>query len=214
MRHASPPPAQLIGSVVAVFDFDGTLTRRDSLLPFLHWAVGRFRFWWGILVLSPMLLRYALRLIPNWRAKEAMLSYFFANWSEERLDKVGQRFAVQVLPQLLRPEALQRVRWHQEQQHHLVILSASLEAYLRPLGESMGFDHVISTRLEVQWGIVSGRILGKNCYGQEKVERLKAYLGDLSEYCLYAYGDSLGDRELLNAANYPYYRTFDHVSPF
>jgi len=214
MRHPLPPPAQSIGSVVAVFDFDGTLTRCDSMLPFLYWAVGRFRFWWGILVLSPMLLRYALRLVPNWRAKEAMLSCFFANWSEERLEKVGQRFAVQVLPQLLRTEALQRVRWHQEQHHHLVILSASLEAYLWPLGENMGFDQVISTQLEVQSGIVTGRILGKNCYGKEKVERLKAYLGDLSDYCLYAYGDSLGDRELLNVATYPYYRAFDQVSPF
>jgi HAD superfamily hydrolase (TIGR01490 family) len=167
-----------------------------------------------MLVLSPMLLRYALRLMPNWRAKEAMLRHFFANWSEERLYKVGQRFAVQVIPQLLRPEALQRVRWHQEQGHQLVVLSASLEAYLLPWGEKMGFDQVISTRLEVKSGIVSGRILGKNCYGIEKVERLKAYLGDLSGYCLYAYGDSLGDRELLNSANYPYYRTFDRVSPF
>ena len=206
--------AQPTAPVVAVFDFDGTLTRRDSMFPFLLWAVGRLRFWWGMLVLSPMLLRYALRLIPNWRAKEAMLSYFFANWPEERLYKLGQRFAVQVIPQLLRPEALRRLRWHQEQGHQLVVLSASLEAYLLPWGEQMGFDQVISTRLEVQSGIVTGRILGKNCYGIEKVERLKAYLGDLSGYCLYAYGDSLGDRELLNIANYPYYRTFDRVSPF
>jgi len=161
-----------------------------------------------------MLVRYALRLIPNWQAKEAMLNHFFANWSEERLYKVGQRFAVQVIPQMLRPEALRRVRWHQEQGHHLVVLSASLEAYLLPWGENMGFDQVLSTRLEVKSGIVTGLILGKNCYGIEKVERLKAYLGDLSQYCLYAYGDSLGDRELLNIANYPYYRRFDQVSPF
>ena len=65
MRHASPSPAQSTDSVVAVFDFDGTLTRRDSLLPFLHRAVGRFRFLWGMLVLTPMLLRYALRLIVS-----------------------------------------------------------------------------------------------------------------------------------------------------
>jgi len=200
--------------VIAVFDFDGTLTRRDSLLPFLHRAVGQFRFWWGILVLSPMLLRYALKLIPNWRAKEVMITHFFSNWSEEKLDKVGQRFAVQVIPQMLRLEAWQRVRWHQEQGHHLVVLSASLEAYLLPWGAKTGFDQVISTRLEVQSGIVTGRILGLNCYGAEKVERLKAYLGDLSGYCLYAYGDSLGDRELLNIATYPYYRTFKQVSPF
>ena len=195
-------------SVVAIFDFDGTLTRRDSLLPFLHWALAG-RFWWGLLVLSPMLLRYALRLIPNWRAKDVMLTYFFANWSQDKLDKLGQRFAVQHIPRMLRPEAIQRVQWHQKQGHHLVILSASPEVYLSPWGMRMGFDQVIGTRLEVQSGVLTGRILGKNCYGIEKVERLKAYLGDLSGYCLHAYGDSSGDRELLDIANYPYYRRFD-----
>lgn len=138
MRHASPSPTQSTGSVVAVFDFDGTLTRRDSLLPFLHLAVGRFRFLWGMFVLSPMLLRYALRLIPNWRAKEAMLNHFFANWPEERLYKVGQRFAVQVIPQMLRPEALRRVRWHQEQGHHLVVRERISRGLLVALGREYG----------------------------------------------------------------------------
>ena len=195
-------------TVVAVFDFDGTLTRRDSLLPFLRISVGRFQFWWGLLVLSPILLGYAFGLIPNWRAKEAVLAHFLSGRKEEQLHQVAQKFAVEEIPKLIRPEAVQRLRWHQEQGHHTVLVSASLEAYLLPWVKTMGFDQATGTQLEVQKGFLTGRILGKNCYGKEKVKPLRALLGDLSQYCIYAYGDSRGDRELLDVSNYPYYRKF------
>lgn len=198
--------------VVAVFDFDGTLTKRDSFLPFLCWAVGWPQFLWGMLILSLVLVKLALKLTPNGRAKEAFLTHFLSSWTEEKLLRVAQSFAVRELPKMLRPEAVKRLRWHEQQGHQLVVVSASPEVYLLPWAQSMGFSQVLGTRLEVKSGIVTGRILGKNCYGPEKVERLKAWLGDFSGYCLYAYGDSKGDRELLAAAKYAYYRRFEDVS--
>ena len=209
MNQIAEPPKL---PVVAVFDFDGTLTRRDSLLPFLQMAAGRWQFWWGLLVLSPILLGYAFGLIPNWRAKEAVLAHFLSGRKEEQLHQVAQKFAVEEIPKLLRPEAVQRLRWHQEQGHKTVLVSASLEAYLQPWAEAMGFARATGTQLEVQNGFLTGRILGKNCYGKEKVKRLKALLGDLSQYCIYAYGDSRGDRELLDAADYSYYRPFQDTT--
>ena len=194
--------------VVAVFDFDGTLTKRDSFLPFLQIVVGRWRFYWGLLLMSPVLAGYALKLIPNWQAKEALLTYFLKGLTEAKLQQLGQRFATQKLSKLLRPEALERLRWHQEQDHQTLLLSASLEAYLFPWAQIMEFDGVIGTKLEVQNGRLTGRICGKNCYGSEKVQRLIALMGDLGNYCIYAYGDSRGDLELLGVANYPYYRRF------
>ena len=203
----NPPEMQTLPAV-AVFDFDGTLTRRDSLFPFLRMAVGPLRYWWGLVVLGPILMGYYLGLVPNWRAKEVVLTHFLAGLPEEQLQKLGQRFAIQKIPKLLRPEALQRLSWHQEQGHRSVLLSASLEAYLAPWAQTMGFNQVIGTQLAVQSGLITGRILGKNCYGREKVERLTTLLEDLSSYCLYAYGDSKGDQELLDCVHYPYYKTF------
>ena len=199
-------PAEL--PVVAVFDFDGTLTKRDSLLPFLHMTVGSWKFCWGMLVMSPILMAYALKLIPNWRAKEAVLIYFLKGLTEEKLQRLGQRFAIQKLPQLLRPKALQCLRWHQEQGHKTILVSASLEAYLLPWSDTIGFDRATGTQLEVCNNLITGIILGKNCYGPEKVERLRKMLGSLNQYCIYAYGDSRGDRELLAAATFPYYKDF------
>lgn len=194
--------------IVAVFDFDGTLTTRDSFLPFLCAAVGQFQFWLGLFILLPWLIGLALKIIPNGRVKEAFLTHFLAGWPEEKLHRVAQRFAVQKIPKMLRPEAVRRLEWHQSQGHKLVVLSASPEAYLVPWAQTMGFDTVIASRLEIQAGLLTGRLLGKNCYGQEKVERLKTGLGNLSDYCLYAYGDSAGDLQLLAVADYPYYRNF------
>lgn len=199
----SPP------SVVAVFDFDGTLTTRDSLLPFLRMTVGQWRLMKGLIVTSPTLIRYVLKLIPNWQAKESVLTHFLNGLTEQRLQQLGQRFALQKMSKLLRSAALQRLRWHQERGHHIVLVSASLEAYLIPWAESMRINQVAGTQLEVQDGYLTGRISGKNCYGPEKVNRLQTLLGDLGQYCIYAYGDSRGDRELLDMANYPYYRVFE-----
>lgn len=192
---------------VAVFDFDGTLTRCDSFFPFLRALVGRWRFLWGIIRLSPMLVGYSLKLIPNWRAKESMLVYFLAGRSASQLTAFSQRFADDALPQLLRPEAIERLRWHQQQGHRTIVVSASLEIYLRPWALRMDIDQVIGTQLESRHERLTGRILGKNCYGPEKVTRLQSLTGQ-SHPVLYAYGDSRGDRELLAAAKYSYYRKF------
>jgi HAD superfamily hydrolase (TIGR01490 family) len=199
---------------IAAFDFDETLSDRDSLFPFLKMVVGSWRFYWGLIILSPVLLGYALHFIPNWKAKEAVLRYFLGGLTADRLQCWGDRFARQIIPQMLRPEALQRLKWHQKQGHQTIVASASLEAYLQPWAESLGFDRVLGTRLQTIEGRVTGRILGNNCYGREKVDRLQEAIGDLSQYCLYAYGDSQGDKPLLAVADYPYYRTFsDETEP-
>lgn len=200
---------------VAVFDFDGTLTLRDSFLPFLSAIAGRRRYLLGLIKLSPVLLGYCLKLIPNWRAKEAMLTHFLAGTSTTQLGSASERFARRGLPKLLRSEAIARLAWHQQKGHRTLIISASPEAYLRPWAELMGIDYIAGTRLESRNGYITGRILGKNCYGPEKVIRLQTILPEIlskieqTQPCvLYAYGDSKGDRELLAIAQYPYYRKF------
>ena len=200
---------------VAVFDFDGTLTLSDSFLPFLRAIAGRRRYLLGLIKLSPVLLGYCFKLIPNWRAKEAMLTHFLAGVSTTQLASAGERFARRGLPKLLRPEAIARLTWHQQRGHRTLIVSASPEVYLQPWAELMGIDYVAGTRLESRNGYITGRILGKNCYGPEKVARLQAILPAIlpeikqTPPCvLHAYGDSKGDRELLAIAQYPYYRKF------
>jgi HAD superfamily hydrolase (TIGR01490 family) len=193
--------------VVAVFDFDGTLTRRDTLLPFLLHTLGTATVARHAIVLSPILVGYALGLIGNGVAKEQVLVRCLAGMRMDELQHEGERFASYVLPGLLSHEAMQRLEWHKQQGHRCVVISASLELYVRPWAVKAGFDDVIATRLEMQEdGRITGKLSGENCYGIEKLRRLELLLGGREGYTLYAYGDSRGDKELLSVADFSYYR--------
>lgn len=199
--------AQVAKPVVAAFDFDGTLTRRDTLLPFLLHTLGAAAVARHALALSTTLVGYALGLIGNGVAKEQVLVRCLAGMRIDELQQEAERFAALILPGLLRQETLQRFDWHKQQGHRCVVISASLELYVRPWAQRAGFDDVIATHLEtLETGRITGKLSGANCFGIEKVRRLEALLGEREGYSLYAYGDSRGDRELLSSADYPYYR--------
>lgn len=201
--------------VVAAFDFDGTLTRRDTLLPFLLHVAGPVNFLIKIIYLSPILAAYALGMMRNDIAKIKVLRRFLADMEMAALQQLAMEFATEKLPGLLRGEAMQRLAWHRQQGHRCVVISASLELYLRPWASKAGFDDVLGSRLEaLDNGRTSGRLLGENCFGPEKMHRLEALLGPREGYTLYAYGDSRGDKELLSAADYPYYKSFTHQGQY
>jgi len=198
--------------VVAAFDFDGTLTRRETLLPFLLHTLGVAEVARHALNLSPTLAGYGLGLIRNDIAKERVFVRCLAGMRINELQQAGEGFAKYVLPGMLRHEAMQRMEWHKRQGHRCVVISASLELYVRLWAIKSGFDDVIATHLETREdGCVTGKLSGANCFGIEKVRRLEALLGTRDGYILYAYGDSRGDRELLSFADYAYYRNIPKI---
>ena len=184
---------------VAVFDFDGTLTRRDTLVPFLRRTSGTPRTSVALLTASLLLVR------DRDAAKQAVLHRLLAGQEAERVLAAADTFADVVIDRGLRASVLERVSWHGSQGHELVILTASPELYVRPVGERLGFDVVLGTRLEIGVdGRLTGRLLGRNCRGPEKVERLRTWLGHRAEVIVHAYGDSSGDRDLLAFADHGY----------
>ena len=193
--------------VVAAFDFDGTLTRHDTLLPFLLHVLGAPAVMRHAFILSPTLAGYSLGMIRNDVAKERVLTQCLAGMRIDELQREAAEFAEHKLPGLVRTEAIHRFVWHKKEGHRCVVISASLDLYVRPWARRAGFDDVIASRLEtLEDGRITGNLLGKNCFGIEKVRRLEALLGPRSGYTLYAYGDSRGDKELLSGADYAYYR--------
>ena len=182
---------------VAVFDFDGTLTRRDTLLPFLRRTRGGPRTATALLATSLLLAR------DRDAAKEGLLQRVLAGAEVDELQSAARVFADVVIGRGLRSSMLERVQSHKADGHELVIVTASPELYVRPIGERLGFDAVLGTRLETDGnGRLTGRLQGRNCRGPEKVERLRAWLGSDAE--LYAYGDSSGDRALWEFADHAY----------
>lgn len=192
---------------IAFFDFDGTITTHDSLIKFVQFAVGYRKFLIGCLVLTPMLVLYKLKLIPNDVAKQRMLSYFFRGWEASTFQKIATQYSLEEISHIVRPEAMKKISWHKNEGHTVVIVSASLESWLAPWCQKNSLD-VIATELEIVDGIVTGRFLSKNCYGAEKSIRIREKY-NLQEFkYIYAYGDSAGDNEMLALAHEKQYKPF------
>lgn len=197
--NAVVPPSPETPRRVAAFDFDGTLARRDTLMRFLAKAA-------GVRQLGISLAAQAKTYRDDRdAAKVDMLRRLLTGADEERLTKLGRDYAVG-LHHLLRPEMAERVRWHRAEGHELVIVSASLGYYLRPLAQTLGFDHVIAVELEVgEDGLLTGDLMGANVRGPEKARRLTEWFDGRAPTELWAYGDSSGDDELLAMADHPFW---------
>jgi phosphatidylglycerophosphatase C len=180
---------------VAAFDFDGTVTRRDTLLPFLARLRGRGALTTCLFAAAPA------RRQGRDAYKVAVLRGLLAGLPADRFHATATAYG-QALPARFRPHAVERIRHHQRSGHEVVLVSASLRAYLDPVVEHLGLDGVCAVEVEVgRDGRLTGEIVGANCRGPEKVRRLHDWLGGTPPERLWAYGDSSGDTELLAAAD-------------
>ncbi len=187
---------------IAVFDFDGTLTTKDTLLEFIKFACGKRRFLLGFLLYSPLLLMMKLHLYPNWKAKEKVFAFFFKGWEYNRFMKLGQAFSCEVEKMRNEP-VIKKMESHLRHSDTVYVVSASISEWVRPWCEQMNVTEVIATEIEVDTNhLITGRFASKNCYGQEKVNRLNKKEPYRESYILYAYGDSRGDKELMEYADH------------
>ena len=206
MPTLNPAPAVQ----VAAFDFDGTLTQRDTLLPFLLRSLGWTGLARALLLSSPWLLAFSLRLMSNHRAKTRLLQLALAGQQRADMDRHAQAFVTDYLPSQWQPWALQQLREHQRQGHLCVIVSASPKLYLKAVAASLGVNALLCTEMELHGDTYTGRMTTPNCHGEEKVARLKAWLnttlGPNAKPVLHAYGDTSGDKPMLRLADHAWYR--------
>lgn len=190
---------------LAVFDLDGTITSKDTFLEFIRFVHGSVKLYTGLLLHLPFIGLFYLRLYPNNRLKEKIFHYFFKNYSTNQLNNLGVTFSREILPKICFSKALKRLEWHQQQGHHIVILTASAEIWLQAWCKAHHFD-LIATVYKIKNERFTGKIQGKNCYGKEKVFRLQQQY-NLQEYSLtYGYGDSPSDWHFLKIVDKPYYQ--------
>ena len=194
---------------IYAFDFDGTLTTKDTLLEFIRFAKGSGQMFRGFLLFSPLLLLMKLHLFPNWKAKQKIFSYFFKGMNIDDFNALCTRFAEQN-KHLLRPAGIEKVRQAiEEEQATVLIISASIDNWVRPFFDEIDKKiQVLGTQIETNGGRLTGQFTTKNCYGQEKVNRLTALYPHREAYELIAFGDSRGDKELLDFADKGFYKPF------
>lgn len=192
---------------LALFDFDGTITNKESIKEFIRFVLGD-RFFAKMLPIIPSLVLYGLGIYGNKQIKETALSLSIAGMEVEQLSLIALEFSRIILPQIIRLEAIKRLQWHKERGDYVAIVSAGLDIYITPWARENGVDKVIAMALEIKNERCTGRLIGENCYGEEKVRRIKKEI-NLDKYDkIYAYGDSRGDREMLAIADEAYYKPF------
>jgi phosphatidylglycerophosphatase C len=192
---------------IAFFDFDGTITTKDTLLEFIKFYKGTGYFYLGFLLYSPFLVAYKLKLIPNYVAKQKVLQFFFRGESIETFQKKCDEFSALILPKLIRPKALKEIEKLKASGAEIVVVSASAENWIRKWASDISLK-LIGTKLAVANNKLTGTIDGKNCYGDEKVCRIEQHY-DLKLFKeIYCYGDSRGDKAMLQLATFSFYKPF------
>jgi HAD superfamily hydrolase (TIGR01490 family) len=190
---------------LALVDFDGTVTRTDTWTPFLRFAVRPQRMVAGRVLLAPIFVGYRLGMVSASRGRQVAARVAFLGEDAAAVRRLGAEYAVTMLPGRIRQIALDRIEWHKSQGDHIVIVSASLDVYLAPWCESHGVDYICTT-LEQRGRRLTGRYVDGDCCGAEKVRRILQRI-DVSRYdVVYAYGDSIEDREMLDLAHRKFYR--------
>ena len=193
---------------ITVFDFDGTITTKDTFALFLRYYAGTPKWAAKILTLLPIFSAYGLRIIDRNTVKIHVIRRFFKNAKKDMLDAKAEQFAADVIPGLIRPQAQACLDIKKSSPESLYICSASIAPYLRAWGRTQNIHNILATELDSSEDRYTGEIKGWNIWGEGKVRRIFAEFAPNQVRIMEAYGDSRGDRELLHAAKASYYRPF------
>lgn len=199
--HARSDSPAMARSCFSVFDFDGTLTVKDSMMEIIIYHCGRLGLMWALLRQIHLIVLMLMGLYDNQKCKEHLLAYCFGGMKVEEFDALCQSFA-DSHKHIIRDSLMQTLRDDHAQGVRTYVISASPELWVSKFVPGI---EVLGSKMEVVDGRITGRLQNRNCYGPEKVNRLLAAVPELashrSDYCVTAYGDSKGDREMLAFAD-------------
>jgi phosphatidylglycerophosphatase C len=189
---------------LVAFDFDGTLTKRDTMRHFLLTVRDHRTVAAAFLSHLPSIALAVRGGQARDRAKALVYQEILGGMTRQEADAACERTALVIEKSLIRDDAVARLRWHQNQQHRVIVVSASFEGYVRPVAASLGVEEVIATKWEIDPtdGTLTGRFDGPNVRGGAKVERIAEHIGRPCDLH-YAYGNTGGDAAMLARARNP-----------
>jgi len=193
-----------VRKTIALFDFDNTLFKGESGIQFIHYYLGGWRS-------TIFFARYCLTVIKylckmnDELALQHLVSALLKGEKVTKVKAIADNFYREIIEPKLNKNIFSQLCYHQSCGHRCIIVSRSLDVYLEPWAQAVDVE-VLSTKLETSGtDTYTGRIIGSSCYGNEKSLQINSLLKDCSQYEIYAYGDSRGDKEMLELANYAYY---------
>ena len=187
---------------LALFDFDGTLCKKDSFTGFIFYALSKRHIVKQGLKLLPWIQAYYLNVYPAHAMRPKLFYGMFKDTDYAEIQKIAVEYA-QYLIQELDPKFMQQLQLHQALGHDVVLVSASVDLYLKPLCQLLGID-LICTETEVRESRLTGHYQSADCSRMEKKKRISQQY-PIAEYAsIYAYGNSEEDLEMFSLAQYTY----------
>ncbi len=194
---------------IAAYDFDGTITTCDTFVDFTIFSKGHFRALFAFILFSPLIIATKLHIYPNWKAKQRIFQHLFRGIKISDFNQMCKNYYDKRHNRIIRKSAMESIQEHVQKNDTIVIISASISNWVRPFANALDIPHVLCTEIDTDMdGFISGQFATNNCYGSEKVKRLLQYFPDRESYQLISYGDSAGDKELLNFSDKAFYKSF------
>ena len=191
---------KLNSMTLALFDFDGTLTTKDSLGEFIKFAVGKPTYYFKLALFSPIFFLYKTKIMDNSYAKELLFRLYFNGINEDVFKVMAQEYGETTINDILRENIYAKFLEHIKNGDRVLIVSASMRCWLHPWANRHKVD-LLCTELAFKDKKFTGHFATKNCHGEEKLTRVKQHL-NLNEYeKIYTYGDSSGDNYILEIAD-------------
>lgn len=187
---------------LAAFDVDGTLIDAHCCTRFLLKLFGKRRY---VAALHRAALEHRFRPSQRDGMKLSLLRNLLGGVDAQIFQEVGEEFSLWV-EERLDARSIDRLRGHQQAGHRVMLVSASLGTYLKPLGRRLSVDSVCAVEMLVSEGRLTGAVVGGgNLTRSAKAHAVRDYLSANSifreEITIWAYGDSAGDAELLRFAD-------------
>lgn len=193
---------------IALFDFDKTITNRDTLLDLALFDVGVFRFIMNLVILIPSFILFYFKIKTNSELKESFISVFWGGVEYIEFESMCKEYCDKRLPNILHSDAVDTINRYLHNGTYVYIVSASSPIWIKPWAEKYGITGVLGTELLSENNKIVGKLKGRNCYGAEKVKRILDAIPNIHNVHVVAFGDSKGDREMLEFADESYYGIF------
>ena len=196
---------------LALFDFDGTLCKKDSFTGFIFYALRKRHIVKQGIKILPWIQAYYLNVYPAPAMRSKLFRAMFSNADVLELEQIAQEYAANLISQL-NPPLLKQLKQHQALGDDVVLVSASVDVYLKHVCELLNID-LICTHTEQVDDVYTGQYTTPDCSSKQKRLRiLEKY--SLDHYSvIYAYGNSREDEEMLALANYTYMVGVDKIMP-
>ncbi|MFS4474505.1 HAD family hydrolase [Chryseobacterium sp. T20] len=188
------------------FDFDGTLTYKDTMFMYLKFYDStKYRI--QFLRHVPLFILLKLKLAETEKVKKSFIGSILRGQTQEKIEQKSKQFFEHHYPKIVRENALDFIKNIDRNNTQSLLVTASLDIWVKPFADELKME-LVSTRAEFKNGVFTGNFIGKNCNGKEKLVRIKEEINDSKYDKIIAFGDTSGDRPMLKWANEGHYQFF------